>query len=438
MCENLNMKCAGISVLFFLLLNSITGYSVNLPEVLTNTIYTDQIKTVQMYREGMSLTNPVISLNSEEKFQFTFDDLSNELRNYYYTIYHCDRNWKLSRIPQEEYLSNFLDFPLTDYAYSQNTKVKYINYLLTLPNEDVSIMYSGNYALVIFDKDNPDEPLITWRFYVVEQRINIDARIKRATFEKDGIQSQEVDLKIYHDNFQVNNPMTDLKVVVTQNNRIDNLITNLSPNFTGEGVYEYDFNSQIYFPGDNEYRYFEFRGNNFPGEGVTDIGYYPPLYHVTLNPATPRILKDYTFVREINGLYRIEMYNSDYPETQADYMMVHFTLELDQVLSGGGVYVFGALSNWECNKLNEMHYDLDKKQYELTMLLKQGYYNYCYAWKDFGDNKIKIYSLEGSHYQTENDYYIYVYYGMRTDRYDRLIGYKKFNSMKDRSYSVHE
>ena len=107
---------------------------------------------------------------------------------------------------------------------------------------------------------------------------------------------------------------------------------------------------------------------------------------------------------------------------------------MDQVLSGGGVYVFGALCNWQCNKLNEMKWNMDEKQYELALLLKQGYYNYCYAWKDFTDNKVKINALEGSHFETENDYYIYVYYGKISDRYDRLIGYQKFNSLKDHSF----
>jgi hypothetical protein len=119
---------------------------------------------------------------------------------------------------------------------------------------------------------------------------------------------------------------------------------------------------------------------------------------------------------------------------EADYIFVHFTLKMEQVQAGGGVYVFGELSNWQCNKLNEMKWNMDDKQYELTLLLKQGYYNYCYAWKDFTDSKIKLNVLEGSHFETENDYYIYVYHGRLTDRYDRLIGYQKFNSLKDRAF----
>lgn len=406
----------------------------NLPEILTNTIYTDQIKTVQLYPSEESLSIPLIKLKSNEHLHFTFDDLSNEVRNYYYTIYHCDRNWKLSKIAQEEYLDLFTDFPLDEYQYSINTKVKYLNYQLELPNQDISIKYSGNYVLVVFDKDNPDEPLITWRFYVVEPIVDVDARITSNLFDVESGEKQEVDFVIYNNGFQIKNPRTDIKVVVQQNNRLDNEINDLLPIFNDNQKLEYNYDEGNCFNGDNEFRQFEFRGINYPGKGVADVSFHEPLYHITLLTDFLRAQNRYSYEKEINGLYRIEMYKSDYPETYADYMFVHFTLKMDQVLAGGGVYVFGALTNWDCNKLNEMKWNMENHQYELTLLLKQGFYNYCYAWKDFISNKINISALEGSHSATENDYQIFVYYGKITDRYDRLIGYNLYNSLVNRSY----
>jgi hypothetical protein len=423
-------------ILFITVWWGISCLSMNLPEILTNIIYTDNIRTVQLFGDGGSLTNPVIFLNSDQNLHFSFDDLSNEVKGYYYTIYHCDRNWRLSKISQQEYLESFVDFPLDDFAFSDNTKVKYINYSLKLPNNDVPIKYSGNYVLVVFDKDFPDEPLITWRFYVAEQLVKIDARIKQGTFEKGSGSggNQEVDFQIHHENFPVKNPHTDLKVIVTQNSRFDNELAGLDPIFADDEILKYDYNAENNFTGDNEYRSFEIRSIYFPGKGVADISFHPPLYHITLEPDQLRVQDRYFYDREINGLYRIEVYDSEYPEIESDYIFVHFTLKMEQVLAGGGVYIYGALSNWQCSKLNEMKWNMDEKQYELALLLKQGYYNYCYAWKDFTDNKIKLNTLEGSHFETENDYYIYVYHGRLADRYDRLIGYQKFNSLKDRAF----
>jgi hypothetical protein len=407
--------------------------SMNLPDILSNSIYTDNIRTVLLYGDGGSLTNPVIFLNSDQVLHFSFDDLSNEVKGYNYTIYHCDRNWKLSKIGQEEYLESFVDFPLNDYAFSQNTKVKYINYYLKLPNNDVPLKYSGNYILVVFNKDVPDEPIITWRFFVVDPQVKIDARIKQGTFDM-GDGNQEIDFQIHHENFPIKNPHSDLKVIVSQNNRTDNVLTGLDPIFSNDQILKYDYDKENNFTGDNEYRSFEIRGINFPGKGVVDISYNAPLYHITLETDKLRVQDRYFFDRDLNGLFRIEMYKSEFPEVEADYIFVHFTLKMDQILAGGGVYVFGELSNWQCNKLNEMKWNMEKNQYELPLLLKQGYYNYCYAWKDFTDNKIKINTLEGSHFETENDYFIYVYYGKITDRYDQLIGYQKFNSLKNRAF----
>ena len=423
-------------LLFLLLLTSaITLPAVELPHVITNTVYTGNIKTVEMYRDGWKLSNPVMVLNSNDRLVFNFDDLNDVRKNYYYTIYHCDRDWRISKLPQQDYLESFVDFPIIDSEYSINTNVRYVNYLIKLPNNDVPIVYSGNYALVVFDKDEPDHPVITWQFYVVENQVNIDARIRRSTYDSVNGENQEIDFKIICGNFNIQDPVSDLKVVVMQNNRSDNAITNLKPQFFGNGILEYDYNLENTFAGVNEFRFFEIRGIKYPGEGVEFIGFYDPLYHATLFAGEIRTQNRYSFYKEMNGNFFIEAYNRNYPETESDYMFVHFTLPMAQPLLGGGVYVFGKLSNWQCNLSNKMVWNFEKNQYELTLLLKQGYYNYLYAYKDDDHQVVKCENLEGSHFETENDYQIYVYYGKITDRYDRLIGYQKFNSLNNRTFN---
>ena len=69
-----------------------------------------------------------------------------------------------------------------------------------------------------------------------------------------------------------------------------------------------------------------------------------------------------------------------------------------------------------------------KKKYEKKIQLKQGYYNYSYAVYDSLTNFVDIQHIEGSHYQTKNDYFIYVYYKQINDSYDQLIGFLKISS----------
>lgn len=69
-----------------------------------------------------------------------------------------------------------------------------------------------------------------------------------------------------------------------------------------------------------------------------------------------------------------------------------------------------------------MEYDQENKIYFKELLLKQGFYNYQYLVK--GD---KPYFFEGSHFETENKYEIFVYNRPVGSRVDRLIGYTSFD-----------
>jgi hypothetical protein len=423
-----------LRVIAFLLISTCTMVNaVELPKVLENTINAETIKTVEFYREGWRLSNPIIDLNSDQTLVFSFDDLTSERTDYRYTLFHCDRNWKISRMAQHEYLDAYTDFPLTDFAFSRNTKFQYINYMVRLPNEDVQFKFSGNYALVVFDPEQPDTPLIIWRFYVVEQKVTIAARIHQATFDPANGEGQEVDFTIDKGSFPIQDPFSDLKVVITQNNRTDNAIDNLKPMFINGNVLEYDYNQENTFNGENEFRFFELRSLKYNGERVEELSFRPPYYHITLLPDRLRTQERYNYYQEMNGNFFIEAYNVDIPDYQADYMFVHFRLTTGMPMLGGGIYVLGKLTNWQFKPENEMKYNFDTKQYEISLLLKQGYYNFAYAFKADKEKKAKMYNLEGSHYETENEYQFYVYYGRITDRYDRLIGYNKFNSQLNRS-----
>ncbi|MDO9040101.1 MAG: DUF5103 domain-containing protein, partial [Bacteroidota bacterium] len=100
-----------------------------------NAVYRDGIKSVQLYRDGNELSNPVIELGSDVKLVLKFDDITEDVSQYSYTIIHCDANWNESFIQQNEYISGFPDNPVNDYAMSFNTTVKFVNYQLRIPNE---------------------------------------------------------------------------------------------------------------------------------------------------------------------------------------------------------------------------------------------------------------------------------------------------------------
>ena len=117
-------------------------------------------------------------------------------------------------------------------------------------------------------------------------------------------------------------------------------------------------------------------------------------------------------------------------ELESDYVYVHFNLPYSVPQVDGDFYVCGALSNWECNVENRMTYNFETKTYELELLLKQGYYNYEYAFVREGSLFPDATFIEGSFFETENDYVVYVYLSTFTSRYDRLIGFQFLNSVR--------
>jgi hypothetical protein len=75
-----------------------------------------------------------------------------------------------------------------------------------------------------------------------------------------------------------------------------------------------------------------------------------------------------------------------------------------------------------------MQYDFEHKCYIGTLLLKQGFYDYCFAVLPDGETIADITYFEGSHYETHNNYTFYVYYRSMFDDYDRLLAVKTIGS----------
>jgi len=75
-----------------------------------------------------------------------------------------------------------------------------------------------------------------------------------------------------------------------------------------------------------------------------------------------------------------------------------------------------------------MEYNPKRLGYEATLYLKQGYYNYEYVYLKDGQNAGDETYIEGMHFETENDYSIFVYHHAPGTNYDQLIGVKHLNS----------
>ena len=427
------MRTVFFIAIFFLFLSAgVMGQNKNF--YYENAINRENIKTVQAHRNGFELSNPILGLNEDMTLVFKFDDLSEGVKDYYYTVIHCDADWNESFISQDEYIDGFIENPVDDYAMSFNTTFSYVNYRIELPNDQMQFKLSGNYVLVVYENQDKEKVVLTKRFHIYENAVRIEGTVRRASIDAFKGANQEVDFKIYHPNLAILNPREEVKVVIMQNNRWDNAIRDLKPLYIRDQVLDYDYNRENVFSAGNEFRYFDNRTNRMNGENVIATDFHRPYFHKTVKIDEVRVNKRFFSYEEMNGMYVIESQDQevrDY-DTECDYTFVHFTLPLEAPLLGGSVNVFGALSNWNANKSNEMTYNFERGEYELTLLLKQGYYNYIYVYVPQGSKVADDTNIEGSFWETNNDYQILVYYRDLAGRYDRLVGYRQLNSVINR------
>ena len=220
-----------------------------------------------------------------------------------------------------------------------------------------------------------------------------------------------------------------MTVVVAQNNRWDNAIRNLQPLFIKPSELVYDYTMENVFLSGNEYRGLDLKNIDYLSDRIQKIEYIEPYYHFYLKPDVIRPYKAYIYEEDLNGKYVVQVDNARNKDTDADYVYVYFYLPYKIPIVGAEVYVFGELTSWKCNRKSKMKYNADKRQYELMLLLKQGYYNYEYVIIDEEDGFYDNTYIEGSHFDTENDYVIYVYHKDRSMQYDRLIGVSIVNSL---------
>lgn len=393
----------------------------------TDRVYRPNIKTVEFYNTAKEGSFPVITLNSSEQLLLTFDELTDRTGNYNYTIEHCDADWNPSRISPTDYLQSFTEDRLMDYRYSTNTLTKYVHYELTLPNQTIAPKISGNYLLKVYENGNPNQPVLSRRFYVVNQQASIQAQVVPSNAVANRETNQKLNFQIDFAGLVIRNPYTDIRVLVMQNGRSETGQMNTRPTFIRGASLLYNDVTINDFAGGNEFRHFDTRSLRLNSERVQRI-FRDTANAVLLLTDHARDTENYLLQYDNNGSFYIRNQEGRDPRYDADYAQVYFNLAVPGS-TNNAVYVVGRFNNFTADEQSKMQFDATRGSYYYNTLLKQGVYDYAYATID-QNGKLDLAPLEGNHFETENDYQVLVYFRPPGARWEELVGYKQLNPLK--------
>lgn len=387
-----------------------------------------RVRTAQLYREGEPLEAPLLTLGREgELLVLEFDLLETEARSLRWHVGHCDADWRRDDLGPQEFMSGWNEGPIDSYDFSFTTLTDYVHYRLTLPDAMGSFTASGNYALAVIDEATGDT-LLTRRFCVSEQAVRIDATVGRPY---DGValrERQEVDvaLSVRDGVYLMLRPEYE-RVLVQQNGRQDNRRWLEFSGYDG-GSLAYRFRRCNIFDAGNTFRFFDMSNLRTPMYNIVQVEDLGGEITAFVRPCEDRSRGHYIAETVLPGGMKVNIWDRNRPQTEADYVWVMLSLPMEQPMLEGEVHVCGALTDWRLDESTRMDYNPKQRAYVKRLLLKQGYYAYQLLTKPMRSSEGETGRLEGNHHETPNRYTVYVYHREPSDRSDRLVAVRRLAS----------
>ena len=383
--------------------------------------FDERIRTLRVSPDGNPYGPPVLVIGSQDRLVFSFDELAEDRSYFRYRIIHCTADWRRSDLVGSEYLPGFNEAPVDDYELSRSTTVHYVNYRIVIPNDEMAPLISGNYLLQVYREDDPERTVAQWRFMVSEQTAPVSATLTSRTDRDYNDRHQQLQLTVDAEGLDGIDIFNDLIVVISQNDRCDNEVALRHPLRLSGRKAVYEHQPELIFEAGNEYRRFETVSVNNPSMRVAGVTYSRPYYHHILETDASRADAPYSYDEDQDGRFVVREYNSSESDVEADYTVVHFSLDYPET-PGMMIFVDGDLTDRRFDDSALMKYNRETGRYETAMLLKQGAYNYQYLAVPPGARRGYTSYIEGDKYQTVNRYTVRVYVREPHARYDRIVG----------------
>ncbi|MFN0200063.1 MAG: type IX secretion system plug protein domain-containing protein [Bacteroidia bacterium] len=397
-----------------------------------NQTYLKNIATVRFFAGEFENAYPMTTVGIGEKLTLSFDqlgDFESSSENFRMDILSCDADWQPSNLMPIEFYEGNIDKLISDYTRSSGTRVPYLHYQIQFPEEGESFKMSGNYLLRVYQNSDENDLVFTRRFVVAEQRLQVVPQLFDLPARGFRVRLQKFNFEIINNaQLPITNPNWDLKVVLMQNGRWDNTVT-LNATFNKGGRFEYRVPPlKDLFPTGNEFRRIDTRNTKLLNFGMQEFVLTDTGWNAYLPKEHPRLTNKFAALQDFNGGYIVESDDAQYRDYEADYVHCHFTLKVpDGKYDDLEVYVNGGFSGWTYNPINSLIYNEELRQYEATIPLKQGFYDYQYVVRNPITKQVNETLIEGERMEEENFYTILVYYKGFGDRNHRLVASQPVN-----------
>lgn len=424
-------------------------------------VYQTNIRSVKFTQKSLYLSQPILLLDGDELLELEFDDMDADSKSYYYRVIQCDMNWKPTQLSELDYIDGYANDVLREYHNSFKATSPFTHYRLILPNENTRITRSGNYILQVYENQSKEVTILTRRFIVLENKVFINAKLVPPAAVGKFKTHQEIDFEVSVDKLPVGNMRQEIKATILQNNRWDNAVQGLMPNFNRGNSLVWDYQDKVVFPAGKEFRWLDMRSLFLFGSQIASINRINSRYEIIMKEDRPFDETQYFQIFDLNGDFVIG--NSDQRGMRlsenlqrrpnqtpdgakpnpadwrdlaqddanhfnnavgSDYAEVQFYLGMNEPLDNQDVYLVGRFNDWQMQPQYKMSFDDVLQAYTLRTPLKQGYYNYAYSAKPRNSttSPVILSPIDGDWWETENVYTIIIYYRAFGERYDRVIG----------------
>jgi hypothetical protein len=397
--------------------------TLGLAKPLAEGVFHPAVATVQLHRGDQQLTPPLLDLQESVPLILAFDWLSPKTPpSLEIHFRHCTKDWEEDDIRPVEFYQGVYPIPVFQYQASVGTFKPYLHYEIPIPQAGARFLYSGNYVVEVMDRER-GALLFRKRFVIVERLVEVRPSVTEARGQDARFRFQQLEFTVSFSRLPVQFLEQEVEIHLLQNWNWNWERKVGRPTVLRGNEAQYQLDPNALFPGINEFRLLDLRGMQVPTGSfrftLTDSGYVVICPHDRVRSRSP-----YFAVNDLNGKFAV--YSRDIGDP--DYVWVILTLKSERFWDGD-VYLLGTFSLWGNDERFRLIYDAESEAYVFQGWMKQGAYNYLYGVKS--GNEWDITRIEGSHFETENEYTILVYYSRFGDRTHRLVGISQIQSRRN-------